>query len=212
MKRTEWVGTTRRKIVELYKRRGPLMIREIAEELNLTGMAVRRHVLHLQADGYLEVAEKRGKAHRPAMVHRLTQKAAGLFPQQYGMLALELLEGLQELGGKDAICDLFLRQKEKSKRKLLTSIGHDELEGRIHALASYQNERGYMVSLYKSEDQVWVLEEANCPILQIAVSYPHACQCEMALFTEVLGTKVQRMSCMAEGGRICQYRIMNTEV
>lgn len=201
-------GTTRRKIVELYKKHGPLTIREIAEELSLTGMAVRRHVLHLQADGYLVMACKRGKAHRPAMVYQLTPKASALFPEQYGDLAVELLDSLQELGGEDTIHDLFLRQNEKLKEELLLFMFRDDLEGRIHALASYQDKRGYMTSLYRSEGETWILEEANCPILQVATSFSYACQYEMALFAEVLGTKVQRMECMAEGGRTCKYRIM----
>ncbi|XID90439.1 helix-turn-helix transcriptional regulator [Paenibacillaceae bacterium WGS1546] len=122
--------------------------------------------------------------------------------------AVELLDSLRELGGEDAIHDLFLRQKEKLKEELLPFMFRDDLEGRIHALASYQDKRGYMTSLYRNEEETWILEEANCPIFQVATSFPHACQCERALFAEVLGAKVQRMECMAEGGRTCKYRIM----
>ncbi|MBD2866948.1 helix-turn-helix transcriptional regulator [Paenibacillus arenilitoris] len=201
-------GATRQKIVELYKKHGRLTIREIAGELGLTGMAVRRHVHQLQADGYLEIACKRGHAHRPAMVYQLTSKASNLFPEQYGNLAVELLESLQELGGEDAIRLVFLRLKEKLNEELLLLMSSEDLEERLYTLASYQDKRGYMTSLYRSDDAMWILEEANCPILQVAASFRHACQCEMALFAEVLGAKVQRLECMAEGRRTCKYRIM----
>lgn len=201
-------GATRKRIVKLYKKHGLLTIREIADELGLTGMAVRRHVLYLQTNGYLEIAEKRGKAHRPSNVYQLTSKASILFPEQYGNLAVELLDSLQELGGEEAVLSLFLRQKEKLKEEFLLIMFHDDLEDRMQELASYQNKRGYMTNLYQSDDESWILEEANCPILKVAVAYPHACQCEMAMFAEVLDAKIQRVECMAEGGRTCRFRIM----
>lgn len=65
--------------------------------------------------------------------------------------------------------------------------------------------------IIQSDDASWILEEANCPILQSDVAYPHSCECEMAMFAEVLDAKIQRVECMAEGGRTYRFRIMKTD-
>ena len=68
---------------------------------------------------------------------------------------------------------------------------------------------GYMAEVEDGADagEEFVLHEYNCPIAQVAGRYQQACQCELALFRELLGTKVERTECLAKGGGKCTYRI-----
>lgn len=82
--------------------------------------------------------------------------------------------------------------------------GFDE---RVKTLAGIQNEAGYMPHLEKITDGLYTLEEANCPLLQVAVRYRHACQCEQSLFESLVDAQVERTSCMTEGQGKCRYLI-----
>jgi len=51
------------------------------------------------------------------------------------------------------------------------------------------------------------LIERNCAIHRVSSEHAAACQAELDLFREVLGTDVERESHIAAGDRCCSYRI-----
>lgn len=209
MKTEAYRGMTTRQqqILELFKTHGVLVIREIAEKIGLTGMAIRKHVLQLQKKGYVEIAGKRGHAHKPAYMYRLTSASEALFPEQYGELAVELLDHLQELRGEEAVRALFYKQQARLVKECTWHLTGKELEERIEVLTRYLDESGFMARWRKHSSGDYELEETNCPIWQVAVRFRQACQCEAAFLSQVLEAKVERRSCMTEGGRVCLYRI-----
>ena len=88
----EQLPTTRRAILNLLKRNGPLDVAAVSRELGLTAAAVRLQLTRLEEDGLLghtdEVAEG-GRRGRPRHVYELTQAAEALYPKRYGDLTTE---------------------------------------------------------------------------------------------------------------------------
>ena len=56
-------------------------------------------------------------------------------------------------------------------------------------------------------DGSYTLTEHNCPVDCVARDYPQACEHELKLYEDVLGTPLVREDLIAEGGTCCRYRI-----
>ncbi|MFC4099916.1 helix-turn-helix transcriptional regulator [Paenibacillus xanthanilyticus] len=200
-------GGTRQTILMLLKTRAHMNAGDLARELNITEMGVRRHLSALERDGLIRPTLVRQSVGRPTLRYSLTEEAEHVFPKTYSSLALDLLEELE--GDPDAE-GLIARMFEGRKRKLLERhagrMGGKDLAARVRELADIQNDGGYMVSMESGGDEL-ILHEYNCPIAQVAARYEQACQCELALFRELLAADVERTECLAKGGMKCTYRI-----
>lgn len=206
-KKSQEGGSTRRMIMTLLKMKGPLTISALAEELGITEMGVRRHVLQLEQESLVRTKVVRQAMGRPMHVYSLTERAEDHFPKSYHNLALELLRELDHGSGVDAVNMLFEGRKRRMLAQYSKVMESRELEERVAELSTIQNAGGYMAEWSKEEDGSYTLREYNCPIRQVATQYRKACQCEQHLFEELLEAKVTRSECMAEGGQCCRYAI-----
>lgn len=198
---------TRREILIKLKKQGTLSIQEMAAQVGITEMGIRRHLYALQKDKYVRTTICRQPLGRPAYLYSLTDKAAELFVSSYDALATELIDEMTDMAGSSFVLRLFERRRVKLLQKYTRLVEGLGLEERAAVLAQMQNDEGYMAELRKDADGNYWLEEANCPIARVAARYQQACQCELSLFSEVLQTRVERVECMAEGGKKCLYRI-----
>ena len=115
MKKGQEGGSTRRLIMTLLKKKGPLTIGALAEELGITEMGVRRHVLQLEQESLAKTKVVRQAMGRPLHVYSLTERAEDHFPKSYHNLALELLRELDYGSGLEAVNVLF----EGRRRRML---------------------------------------------------------------------------------------------
>lgn len=208
MKKGQESGSTRRMIMTLLKMKGPLTISALAEELGITEMGVRRHVLQLEQDSLAKTKVVRQAMGRPMHVYSLTERAEEYFPKSYHNLALELLRELDHISGTEAVNVLFEGRRRRMLAQYSPMMERRNLEERVAELSSIQNAGGYMAEWNREEDGSYVMREYNCPIRQVATQYRKACQCEQNLFEELLDATVTRGECMAEGGQCCRYAIV----
>ncbi|RAP78671.1 ArsR family transcriptional regulator [Paenibacillus montanisoli] len=200
-------GSTRQTVLTLLKTHGQMNAGELAKHLQITEMAVRRHLSTLERDGLIAPTIVRQAMGRPTHMFSLTEQAELLFPKNYHVFALDLLEELEDDPDTAAIVDrLFEGRKRKLLERYAYRMDGKSLEEKVAELASIQNEGGYMVAL-ETDESGMVLHEYNCPIAQVANRYQQACQCELSLFQQLLGTEVERTECLAKGGGKCSYRI-----
>ncbi|WHX47617.1 transcriptional regulator [Paenibacillus woosongensis] len=200
---------TRERILHMMKTSGPLSAKEITSELQITEMAVRRHLGTMERDGLIESKMIRQTMGRPTSVFGLTELAEGLFPRNYHTLTLDLLSELENESGEDTIRRLFEKRRDKLKQQYQTSMDGIPFADKVKKLAQIQNENGYMTECEQNDDGDFVLKEHNCPISQIANRYNHACDCELSLFKSLLNTEVERTECLAQDGKRCIYVISN---
>ena len=82
---------SRRAILMALKKQGTATIARLADELQLTGEAVRQQLLQLQREGWIEAKvtrnPERGRTGRPATSYCLTEAGDHLFPKHYDTCA-----------------------------------------------------------------------------------------------------------------------------
>lgn len=201
--------STRKTILTLIKTKGSLRVSDLAKALEITEMAVRRHIHTLERDRYIEPNLVRQPMGRPTHHYSLTSSADNLFPKNYQKLTLDLLEELSQEAGEDSVNKLF-----KGRQKKLQDIYESKMEGKdlqqkVSELARIQNDGGYMAEWETDADGNFVFKEFNCPIAQVANQYNQACHCELSLFKKLLETNVEQTECLAKGGNKCVYLIEN---
>lgn len=200
--------STRQVILMILKRKQEQTVAELALEVGITEMAVRRHIRGLEAEGLVNSRIERKSMGRPLHKYYLTETGEESFPRNYGELSIGLLQDLEKLTGRDVIDKLFEQRKDRLYEKYdleMKGSFHD----RIEALARIQNNNGYMVEYKQLDENTYEFVEYNCPISQVAKKYSIACQCEQQLFQQLLETDhIERRACMAkENSTSCVYHV-----
>jgi len=200
--------STKDKILDSLKRQPEVSVNQLAIELNLTQIAVRKQVNLLLIDGFIQYREEKQEMGRPVQLFTISQKGERLFPKNYEGITVDFLNDIQELHGKEAIQYLFnkreLRLTERYNKQM---IGKTPTE-KMQELAALQNEKGYMADVKQIADNTFEFVEYNCPIFEVAKQYKLACTCETAMFKKVLETEqVERVMCQSDGDIRCRFLI-----
>lgn len=211
--------STRQIILELLKKNQELSVKGIKDYLDITEMAIRKHLVKLEADKLITSRTVRQPMGRPVIYYSLTAEGHDTFPNSYDKIVVEILQDIQENLGNEAIDTLFKNREERLRKKYQRRIFSDDpLTERVDQLVQVQRENGYMAEYSQldkegqEEDAIITFEQFNCPIAAIADRNDTPCQYELALFKEVLGTEdVKRVECMAKGGKSCKYVIKQDE-
>jgi len=198
--------TTKDKILHLLKKEAFLTVNDLTERLDITHMAVRKHLAGLEKDGMILSKETKQAMGRPLQVYFLSDKAENFFPKNYEGLSIEFLHDIQALYGEDSIQQLFTKREERLIQEYSTRMhGKDPLE-KVNEMAKIQNEKGYMAELFQIDEHTYELLEYNCPLLEIAKEFKIACRCETAMLQKVLETdNVQRSCCRTDGDSYCKF-------
>lgn len=201
-------ATTRDRVARSILEQGPSTAAELAERLDLTPAAVRRHLAALIESGHLEARDQRvygqrGRG-RPAKVFCLTDAGRSEFYQAYDQLAIAALEFLRAEGGQQAIT-AFADQVMEEVRRRFTAEGA-EYGSTADALAEVLNEQGYVATL-KPVASGTQLCQYHCPVAHVARAFPELCAAETRVFSELLGSHVQRLATIAHGDGVCTTHI-----
>lgn len=202
------ISSTKEQILHLLKRHKKLSVVDLEELLEITGMAVRRHLNNLENERLIQSETLRKNMGRPVQVYFLTKAGEEQFPKSYSNMTVEFLEDIEEINGHEMIDVLFQKRESRLENKYKDRLGHLTLKDRVAELAEIQNENGYMVDWIEKEEGMFELIEYNCPIFEVARKYPTACSCEHSLFQKVLKTsEIEQVCCMSKGGDHCKYII-----
>ena len=206
--------TTRRAILNLLKRNGPLDAAAVAGALGLTAAAVRLQLSRLEEDGLVthtdEVPERAGRG-RPRHVYELTSAAEALFPKRYGDLTTELLG---YLGGPDdaRVDELFEQRRRRRVAGALPRTADLPFDEQVAALTAILDEDGYLAEAERLPDGSWRITEHNCAILTVAHGFSQACTSELAFIREALpGATVRRVAHLMDGAHVCAYVVSPPE-
>lgn len=204
--------STRQAILELLKKKRELSVSGLKQFLDITEMAVRKHLVKLEGEHLITSRTVRQPMGRPVIFYSLTDLGNKIFPTNYDVIAVELLQDIQESLGTDAIDTLFENREKRMRKKYIRQIfEEDPLEEKVRALVNVQNESGYMAEYTDAGKDEISFSQYNCPIAAIADRYDKPCHCELELFKQVLGTdQVRRVTCIAKGEKSCQYIVKQT--
>src|SRR5487761_828829 len=87
--------STRMEVLELLRRKGRSSAESIATDL--------------ERDGFVVSHPERSGRGRPSLLFSLTERADSVFPKRYGPLATMVLQEVQEMGGPEALDEVFER-------------------------------------------------------------------------------------------------------
>jgi DeoR family suf operon transcriptional repressor len=222
--------TTRRAILNLLKRQGPLGVNDVARALSLTPAAIRMQLVRLEEDGLLARVDSAGaevsgaqatgaaatgaaatgaaaRRGRPAHTYELTSAAEALYPKRYGDLTTELLGYLGGPNGEQ-VDELFERRRRRRVDGALPRLAHLSFDEQVAALAAILDEDGYLADATRQADGSWLITEHNCAILTVAHGFSQACSSELSFIRDALpGTTVKRVAHLMDGAHVCAYRI-----
>jgi predicted ArsR family transcriptional regulator len=194
------------RILYLLKRSGGLTAQEIARELGITAVGVRKHLSSLESQGLVTASRRPGPRGRPSNVYTVSVAGEQTFPTGYHDLIVDLLDDFSALGGEQQLDRLFQRRNERLAQTYQLRLVGKSLSEAVQELAKARDAEGYMVTVEESDGGL-VLSEHNCPIISVAQRFPTACQCEHELFEKVLNASMTREITLAQGGSVCRYRI-----
>jgi iron-sulfur cluster biosynthesis transcriptional regulator SufR len=203
------LSSTPQKILGLLKKHQSLSVQELTTHLQISDMAVRKHLNKLAKDQFIQSTEVKQPMGRPVTRYQLSKQGESLFPRNYGSMTVEFLQDLEQMHGAETVKQLFKKREDRLQQKYQQRIAQKEgLQDKIMELQKIQAENGYMAEYQQIDENQFELIEYNCPIYQVADQFKQACHCELSLFKNVLGVKqIDRTSCISEGAHCCRYII-----
>ncbi|CAN5215822.1 transcriptional regulator [soil metagenome] len=197
---------TRERVARSILELGPSTTAALAERLDLTPAAVRRHLDHLSDEGAVEAREPRVQGHRgrgrPAKLFALTALGRDRFDQQYDDLAVQALRFLAETGGDDAVMAFARRRVAGLETRFHEIVSERPDTAPSSALAQAFTQSGYAASVRKSPIGEQLCQQ-HCPVSHVAHEFPQLCEAETELISRTLGRHVQRLATIAHGDGVC---------
>lgn len=201
---------TRERVVHTIMDAGPSTARQLADSLDLTPAAIRRHLTALVKEGTLTSYEERvygprGRG-RPSKVFALTDAGRAEFRQAYDELAISAIRMLIDSVGDDSLRELASKRVDPIEERFQSLREEQPDRPPLELLLEALDADGYAPSMrpVRSGDQ---LLQHHCPVAHVARQFPMLCEVETQLFAKLLGTHVQRLATIAHGDGVCTTHI-----
>ncbi|HEV2721395.1 MAG TPA: winged helix-turn-helix transcriptional regulator [Thermoanaerobaculia bacterium] len=205
---------SRRAILLTLKREGPATIARLADELQLTGEAVRQQLLQLQREGWIEAKiareAERGRTGRPATRYSLTEAGDHLFPKNYDVLNVAVLDAIEHELGPEAALRVLRRVTDERVAAGEGQVRGRPLEERVQALKSLYLEGDPYMAVEPAPDGFYLVER-NCPFYNTAMRRPVLCNVSVNALTRLLGVRVEREERFQNGDGRCVFHVHANE-
>jgi predicted ArsR family transcriptional regulator len=203
----EHLSEPRRRIVHAIKGNGASSMSELASLLDISGEAVRQHLLLLEKDGWIiRIAEKQNGIGRPHIRYRLTTAGEHLFEKNYDHLTIEVLDTLVSHLGETALKHVLSAMIEERVREWKPKLAALSLIERLELLKDFYAKNDSYMEVVKKGDNYYLIER-NCPFHNVALRRPILCSVTVSVLTQLLGCKVQREQRLQNGDGCCAFRV-----
>ena len=219
--KTSVSGSTRDELARLILESGPMSAPELADRLKLTAAGIRRHLDALTDEGILEAREPyrvqnnaRGRG-RPSKVFVMTDVGREKFEHSYDDLAVQALKFMAVNNGPQMVREFAHARAQEIARKVQQNLERHRAgktqKDKMKSLAQALNDEGYASSIH-NKSQGDELCQHHCPVAHVAAEFPELCEAETQVFSQVLGTHVQRLATIAHGDGVCTTFIPKSHV
>ncbi len=206
--------STKQDILQFLLKHGQATAQTLADALDISPQAVRRHLKDLEADALIVHQSVQEGTGRPTHVYELSQTGRAQFPANYDRFALSLLDTLAETVGEEGVGSILRKQWQRKALEYRQQLGKGSLRDRVERLASLRRAEGYMAEWYPVETSKpgataqFMLTEHHCAIFSVAESFPSVCGHELEMFAAALpDCVVERTHWINEGEHRCGYLI-----
>ncbi|GAA3715020.1 transcriptional regulator [Gordonia hankookensis] len=202
-------GQTRAAVISLLVEDGPLTASEIADRLGISAAGVRRHLDALAEAGDVEISSsgfgRRGRG-RPAKWFQLTATGRGKLRHAYDDLAGAAMRRLRTVGGESAV-EAFARDRvEEITANVVPADESGSVATTVNDIADALTSAGFAANTREVGTGMQICQH-HCPVAHVATEFPELCEAETAVFTELLGTHVQRLATIANGDCVCTTHV-----
>jgi predicted ArsR family transcriptional regulator len=201
---------TRERVAHTILQDGPSTAAALAERLDLTPAAIRRHLEQLVDEGLVEAREPRVYGHRgrgrPAKVFAITDAGRDAFYQAYDDLAVSAMRFLAEHGGPEAVEAFARRRVADLEERYSAAVEAAPERDRAEVLAEALTQDGYAASTREGRTGIQLCQH-NCPVAHVAAEFPQLCEAETEVFARLLGRHVQRLATIANGDGVCTTHV-----
>jgi predicted ArsR family transcriptional regulator len=200
-------------ILYLLKMQGAQTATTLADQLQVSPMAIRQHLQSLKAEQWVTYQEERRPLGRPVKLWRLTIQAIDRFPDSHADLMLDLLRSVETVFGSEGLDKLMAERSRRQVQTYRAKIKERVAEGwrqQVEAIAHLRSQEGYMAEVIEQPDNTLLLVENHCPICTAAQTCQKLCTVELEVFRAVLGATVtvERVEHILQGDRRCAYRVL----
>jgi DeoR family suf operon transcriptional repressor len=210
--------STKDDILQLLRKQGQATAHELAEQLDISPQAIRRHLKDLEAKHLIEHQLIQEGMGRPQHLFRLTEQGRDHFPHRYDEFAVSLLDTLAETVGPEQVSLILQKQWQRKALDYRDRLGKGPLKQRVAALVELRKIEGYMAEWHPVEHEGtkegdrFLITEHNCAISNVAESFPRVCDHELEMFAVVLpDCVVERTYWMINGEHRCGYMVSSRE-
>ncbi len=207
--------TTKQDILNQLLTQGQSTAQGLAEQLDITPQAIRRHLKDLLSEGLVQFETVQEGMGRPQHLYELSRTGRDRFAARYDEFALDLLGTVADTMGPEQMNALLRKQWERKTQEYRRQLGNGSLAERVASLAQLRQSEGYMAEYYPIPEDSdpatatgFILTEHNCAISHVAESFPNVCDYELKMFSAALqDCKVERTHWLVNGEHRCGYLI-----
>ncbi len=194
----------------LLRNRDGLTVEQLATHLDITRTAVNQHLAVLERDSFIIRKELAPTGGRPGRVYALTTDGVNLFPKQYNLFSILLLEAmLKNLGHEDVLICLEELGRDMAA-DLVRELAGKPLADKLTAIAVFMNEIGFDATIPDAALQSKpVIEARNCIYHDLAQKHPEVCHLDLALLGAASGVEIEHTCCMAKGAGLCRFTFID---
>lgn len=193
----------------MLKSQGALTAKTLANELQLTTMAVRQHMQALEQSGDVDFKDEKAARGRPTRYWSLTEQSNELFDDRHDELTVQLLDSVIAIFGDDGLEKLISHRESTALVNYRLALADKySVEEKLTALAKVRSDEGYMATVEQDGDIYWLLEN-HCPICAAASKCQNFCRSELQIFQTLLQevATISREEHIVEGSRRCAYKV-----
>ena len=208
---TEKIRPRQHQILKLLlENKAGLSIDEIATALNISRNAVQQHFTVLERDGYIQTGVLNKTAGRPVRSFVLTEAGINSFPKQYAWFSELILTDLKNELGSEAFQRYLHKLGSKLSQSLLPQFEGKETDERIEALLKVMDGLGFDArNMTDSGSNERTIEACNCIYHDLAQKHEEICEFDKTLMSSLLNKDIEHVECMAKGGAVCRFKIIN---
>lgn len=206
--------STKEDILNYLLRSDQATAQELADLLEISPQAIRRHLKDLETEGLIEHRAVQVGMGRPQYYYQLSKQGRDRFPNRYGEFAVSFLDTLVETVGEKQVGEVLKKQWQRKADEYRQRIGSGSIQARVKKLVELRREEGYMAELHPvnhngyADSEQFVLAEHHCAIAEVAESYPTVCGHELEMFSAILpDCAVERTQWINNGEHSCGYLI-----
>lgn len=204
--------STKAQVLRLLLGWGEATVARLAEALDMSPAAVRRHLDGLRADGLVDARPERHAVGRPSFLFYATEQGEELFAASYSRLLDRMFRGLLELrpeevsgrSGKEVLGQVFEGVAERLVEQYRPQVAGETLEERVSQATRALQAEGILDHWDRSPEG-FRLTNSACPHRRAALATRQACSAERLAIQQLLGQPVEQLGRVVEGHPYCEY-------